>query len=137
VDIASGIVSVDQVWCAHDLGRVLHPGIASGQIEGCVYMGVGEAILEEQRYEQGQVMAPSILEYRIPTVADTPEITAILVESHDPGGPFGAKEVGEGPQLPIVPAIANAIYDAVGIRLNRPPFSPETVLRALKKGGVI
>ena len=75
---------------------------------------------------------PSILEYRIPTIYDTPDIEAILVESHDPGGPFGAKEVGEGPQLPIVPAIANALHDAVGIRLDRPPFTPDKVLRALQ-----
>ena len=133
VDADSGIVVVDKIWCAHDLGRVLHPEIAEGQIEGCVYMGVGEAILEEQRYDQGQVMAPSILEYRIPTLDDTPEIESILVESHDPGGPFGAKEVGEGPQLPIVPAIANAIFDAVGVRMNRPPFGPEKVLAALQR----
>jgi 4-hydroxybenzoyl-CoA reductase alpha subunit len=136
VDIASGIVVVDKVWCAHDLGRVLHPEIAEGQVEGCVYMGVGEAILEEQRYEKGQVMAPSILEYRIPTISDTPEIVSILIESHDPGGPFGAKEVGEGPQLPIVPAIANAIFDAVGLRLNQPPFSPDRVLKALRAQGI-
>ena len=77
-----------------------------------MYMGVGEALLEEQTYEHGQMRCPSILEYKIPTVYDTPAIHAILVESHDPGGPFGAKEVGEGPQLPVVPAIANAIHDA-------------------------
>ena len=132
VDVESGLISVDRVWCAHDLGRVLHPDIAEGQVEGCVYMGVGEAILEEQVYDGGQVRTPSILEYRIPTIADTPEIEAILIESHDPGGPYGAKEVGEGPQLPIVPAIANAIHDAAGIRLDCPPFTPEKVLRALQ-----
>lgn len=132
VDIESGIVAVDRVWCAHDLGRVLNPTIAEGQIEGCVYMGVGEAILEEQLYDQGQMQTPSILEYKVPTVYDTPTIEAILVESHDPGGPYGAKEVGEGPQLAIVPAIANAIHDAIGVRLDHPPFTPEKVLRALQ-----
>jgi len=132
VDPESGIVMVEQVWCAHDLGRVLHPEIAEGQIEGCVYMGVGEALLEEQGYDLGQMSSPSILEYKIPTVYDTPAIHALLIESHDPGGPFGAKEVGEGPQLPVVPAIANAIHDAIGVRLNRPPFSPDRVLRALQ-----
>ena len=118
VDVESGIVSVDQVWCAHDLGRVLHPEIAEGQIEGCVYMGVGEALLEEQTYELGQMSAPSILEYKNLTIFDTPDIHALLIESRDPGGP-GAKEVGEGPQLAVVPAIGNAIHDAVGIRLTR------------------
>lgn len=134
VDEETGEITVDRVWCAHDLGRVLHPEIAEGQVEGCVYMGVGEALLEEQAYRRdGTLLAPSILEYRIPTVYDTPEIHALLVESHDPEGPFGAKEVGEGPQLSTVPAIAAAIHDAVGIWLTAPPFTPEKVLRALKK----
>jgi 4-hydroxybenzoyl-CoA reductase subunit alpha len=133
VDEETGIVTVHDIWAAHDLGRVLHPEIAMGQIEGCVYMGVGEAMLEEQRYRDGVMTTPSILEYRIPTIYDTPEIHAILVESHDPEGPFGAKECGEGPQLSTVPAIANAIFHASGIWLTHPPFTPEKVLRALRQ----
>jgi 4-hydroxybenzoyl-CoA reductase subunit alpha len=133
VDVETGVVVIHHIWCAHDLGRTLHQGIAEGQIEGCVYMGVGEALAEEQEYEDGVMRTPSILEYRIPTVSDMPELTTILVESHDPGGPFGAKEAGEGPQLSTVPAIANAIYDAVGVWLTAPPFTPDKVLRALKQ----
>ena len=134
VDEETGEIAVHQVWCAHDLGRVLHREIAEGQVEGCVYMGVGEAMSEEQSYdERGVMRAPSLLEYRIPTVFDTPEITALLVESHDPEGPFGAKEVGEGPQLSTVPAIAAAIHDACGIWMTEPPFTPDKVLRALKR----
>ena len=133
VDEETGIVTVEKVWCAHDLGRVLHPEIAAGQIEGCVYMGVGEAMLEEQTYRDGVMRTPSLLEYRVPTLLDTPEIEAILVESHDPGGPFGAKEAGEGPQLSTVPAIASAIADAAGIWLEAPPFTPDSVLKALRK----
>jgi CO/xanthine dehydrogenase Mo-binding subunit len=136
VDEETGIVRVERIWCAHDLGRVIHPQIAEGQVEGCVYMGVGEALLEEQAYrDDGLMVGPSILEYRIPTVADTPDIVALLVESHDPEGPFGAKEVGEGPQLSTVPAIANAIHDAVGIWLTEPPFTPDKVLAALRERG--
>jgi len=133
VDEETGEVHVDQVWCAHDLGRVLSPEIAEGQVEGCVYMGVGEALLEEQTYEDGRMRTPSILEYRIPTVHDTPVIHTTLIESHDPEGPFGAKEAGEGPQLSTVPAITNAIWDAVGIWLPEPPYTPDRVLKALKK----
>ncbi|RME27052.1 MAG: aldehyde oxidase [Deltaproteobacteria bacterium] len=133
VDEETGIVTVDRVWAAHDLGRTLHREIAEGQIEGCVYMGVGEAMLEEQVYKDGVMRTPSMLEYRVPTIYDTPEIHAILVESHDPEGPYGAKECGEGPQLSTVPAIANAIYDACGIWLTHPPFTPERVLKALRK----
>jgi len=133
VDPETGEVRVEHVWCAHDLGRVLHPGVAAGQVEGCVAMGVGEAMLEEQSYRRGLLAAPSILAYRVPTLLDLPEIHAILVESHDPGGPFGAKEVGEGPQLPTVPAIANAIHDATGCWLGAPPFTPDKVLRAMAR----
>lgn len=132
VDEETGELRVERVWCAHDLGRVLHREIAEGQIEGCVYMGVGEAILEEQTYERGRMRTPSLLEYRIPTVHDTPEIHAILVESHDAGGPFGAKEVGEGPQLSTVPAIGNALHDATGLWLTSPPYTPEKILAALR-----
>jgi CO/xanthine dehydrogenase Mo-binding subunit len=96
-------------------------------------MGVGEALLEEQAYRKDGVhMTPSILEYRIPTVYDTPEIQVLLVESHDPGGPFGAKEAGEGPQLSTVPAIGNALHDAIGRWLTNPPYTPEKVWKAIK-----
>ncbi len=136
VDLETGEVRVEHVWCAHDLGRVLHPEIAAGQIEGCVYMGVGEALLEEQAYRDGLLRAPSLLEYRVPTVHETPAIHPILVESHDPEGPFGAKEVGEGPQLGTVPAIAAAIHDATGAWLTAPPYTPDKVLAALRRRGV-
>jgi 4-hydroxybenzoyl-CoA reductase subunit alpha len=133
VDEETGIVTVDKMWAAHDLGRVLHKEIAEGQIEGCVYMGVGEALLEEQKYRRNGVhMTPSLLEYRVPTVYDTPEIEVIMVESHDPGGPFGAKEAGEGPQLSTVPAIGNALFDALGVWLPAPPYTPDKVLKALR-----
>jgi 4-hydroxybenzoyl-CoA reductase subunit alpha len=112
---------------------VLSVAIVEGQIEGCVYMGVGEAIGEEQSYEHGRMRTPSILEYRIPTVHESPPIEVFPIESQDPEGPLGAKEVGEGPQLSTVPAIANAIYDATGLWLETAPFSPERVLRALER----
>lgn len=133
VDEETGVVTVDRIWAAHDCGRVLQRTIVEGQIEGCVYMGVGEALYEEQGYRGAVLKAPSILEYKIPTLHETPEIVAIPIESHDPNGPFGAKEAGEGPQLSTVPAVANAIYDAVGVRLDAPPFTPDRVLKALDR----
>ena len=133
VDPETGFVNIHDIWCAHDLGRTLHPEIADGQIEGCVYMGVGEAIFEAQKYTKGHLIAPSILEYKIPTCNDTPNIHAIRIESNDPNGPMGAKEVGEGPQLSTVPAIANAITHATGIRMTAPPYTPDIVFNAIRK----
>jgi CO/xanthine dehydrogenase Mo-binding subunit len=134
VDPETGVVTVERIWCAHDCGKAIHPTIVEGQMEGSVYMGFGEAMLEEQDYHaSGLLRASSILEYRIPTVHDTPEIISILVESNDANGPLGAKEAGEGPQLATVPAIANAIHDATGTWIDTAPFTPERVLKALDK----
>ncbi|MDP2311763.1 MAG: molybdopterin-dependent oxidoreductase [Pseudomonadota bacterium] len=133
VDPETGIVAVDRIWCAHDCGRALNRTIVEGQIEGCVYMGVGEALYEEQAYRNGVLVAPSLLEYKIPTLHETPEILVSIVETHDPGGPFGAKEAGEGPQLSTVPAIANAIQDATGVAFTQAPFTPDRVLRGIER----
>jgi CO/xanthine dehydrogenase Mo-binding subunit len=134
VDPETGFVTVERIWAAHDCGKALNPTIVEGQIEGCVYMGVGEALSEEQSYtKHGLHRAPSILEYKIPTVFETPEIITIIVESNDKEGPFGAKEAGEGPQLSTVPAIANAIFDACGVWMNEAPFTPDRVLKAIER----
>jgi 4-hydroxybenzoyl-CoA reductase subunit alpha len=139
VDRETGQVTVERIWCAHDCGKALNPTIVEGQIEGSVYMGVGEALLEEHVFTGplgrpgGLHRNPSILEYKIPTLLETPEIHAILIESCDAEGPRGAKEAGEGPQLPTVPAIGNAIQAAVGVELDAAPFTPDRVLRALDR----
>ena len=133
VDPETGIVTVDRVWAAHDCGRALNRTVVEGQIEGCLYMGVGEALYEEQAYRNGVHVAPSILEYKIPTLHETPELSVIIVETHEPGGPFGAKEAGEGPQLSTVPAIANALHDATGLWFTQAPFTPDRVLKALDR----
>jgi 4-hydroxybenzoyl-CoA reductase alpha subunit len=133
VDTETGIVTVEKIWSAHDCGRAINPLIVEGQIEGSVYMGVGEALFEEHIfYKNGLHRNPSILEYKIPTILDTPEIESIIVESIDPEGPFGAKEAGEGPLHAAIPAIANAIYNAIGVRMDTTPFSPERILKALE-----
>jgi 4-hydroxybenzoyl-CoA reductase subunit alpha len=138
VDEETGFVQVKNIWAAHDCGRALNPVLVEGQIEGSVYMGYAEAIMEEQVFKSdregkaGLHNAPSLLDYRMPTSMDTPELHALIVESVDPEGPYGAKEAGEGPLHPSIPAIANAIYDAVGVRLDSLPFSPPRVWRALQ-----
>jgi xanthine dehydrogenase molybdopterin-binding subunit B len=115
VDPETGEVKVPQVWIAHDVGRALNPLLAEGQTEGSVYMGLGEVLMEEQVFRKGLHKIPSMLEYKSPTTLETPEIHTILVETDDPEGPFGAKEAGQGPLLPVIPAVANAVYNAVGV----------------------
>ena len=133
VDPETGVVTVAKVFCAHDCGRALCPTLVEGQIEGSVYMGVAEALLEEHTVANGGLhRGPNLLDYRIPTSLDVPDIVPIIVESDDPEGPYGAKEAGEGPLHSSIPAVANAIYDAVGIRLDRLPFTPGRVLAALR-----
>jgi 4-hydroxybenzoyl-CoA reductase subunit alpha len=133
VDPDTGHVRVDKIVAAHDCGKALNPPAVEGQVIGSVYMGFGQAMQEEMIWEGARLMNPSLLEYRIPTTLENPEIECIIVESNDPEGPFGAKEAGEGSLAATIPAIANAIYDAVGVRLNTVPFSREAVLEALEK----
>lgn len=133
VDTDTGVITVEKMWAAHDCGNALNPAIVEGQIEGSAYMGFGEAAMEAHVFHNnGLHTCPSLLDYRIPTTLDTPELTALIVESNDPEGPYGAKEAGEGPLHPAIPAIANAIYDAVGVRIDTMPFTPDKVLAALK-----
>jgi len=132
VDTETGRITCEKVWCAHDCGRALNPILVKGQIEGSVYMGAAEVVMEEHGVNRfGLHAGPSLLDYRIPTSVDVPEIEAMIVESVDPEGPYGAKEAGEGPLHSVIPAIANAVHDAVGIRLHHLPFTPAKVLAAL------
>jgi 4-hydroxybenzoyl-CoA reductase alpha subunit len=139
VDPETGWIHVPTVWIAHDIGQAINPTLARGQVEGSVYMGLGEALMEEQVFRRLPAKLssalvhkfPSILEYKSPTSLDMPEVITDLIEHPDPAGPFGAKEVGQGPLLPIMPAVANAVFDAVGVRVDEVPITPEKILRAL------
>jgi 4-hydroxybenzoyl-CoA reductase subunit alpha len=140
VDEETGEITVHKMWIAHDCGRAISPVQVEGQIEGSTYMGVAEVTLESHEvYEDNELpeaglhRRPSLLEYTIPTSLDTPELEALIVESIDPEGPYGAKEAGEGPLHGSLPAVANAIYDACGIWLTRLPFTPGRVLAALRE----
>jgi len=137
VDPETGILTIPKIWIAHDVGKCINPALVMGQVEGSVYMGLGEAVMEEMAYRtdaNANVVHkfPSMLEYKSPTTKEMPEVETYLVEDPDANGPFGAKEVGQGPLLPIPPAVANAVFDAVGVRVDEVPVTPEKVLRALK-----
>jgi 4-hydroxybenzoyl-CoA reductase subunit alpha len=132
VDEETGEVVVHKVWAAHDCGRALNPVSVEGQIIGSVWMGMGQALTEEMVWKDGMLMNGGLLEYRSPSSVESPEVEPIIVESIDPEGPFGAKECSEGSLAATIPAIANAIYDAVGVRLHESPFTPERVLAALR-----
>jgi 4-hydroxybenzoyl-CoA reductase alpha subunit len=139
VNPVTGWITVPKIWIAHDIGRALNPPLVRGQVEGSVYMGLGEALMEEQEFRRlpkklSHALVhkfPSMLEYKSPTSLDMPEVVTELVEEPDPRGPFGAKEVGQGPLLPIMPAVANAVYDAVGVRIDEVPITPEKIMKAL------
>src|SRR5438132_11139195 len=132
VDSETGQVTVHKVWAAHDCGRALNPVSVDGQVIGSVWMGLGQALQEEMVWKDGLLINPGLLEYRSPSSAESPEVESIIVESIDPEGPFGAKEASEGSLAATIPAIANAIYDAVGVRLREAPFTPERVLAGLR-----
>jgi 4-hydroxybenzoyl-CoA reductase subunit alpha len=135
VDPDTGIVVVERVWIAHDIGRSINPMLVIGQVEGSVYMGLGEILMEEMVYRENRNVVhkfPSMLEYKSPTTMEMCDVKTYLIEDPDPNGPYGAKEVGQGPLLPVPPAVANAVYNAVGVRIDEVPITPEKVLRALK-----
>jgi 4-hydroxybenzoyl-CoA reductase subunit alpha len=133
VDLDTGTLTVDKITTAHDCGRALNPANVEGQIEGSAYMGYGEIIAEEPVFRGGLHKKPSLLDYKLPTSLDTPELVAIIVETNDSEGPFGAKEAGEGPLNSVIPAIANAVYDAIGVRFDETPITAEKILDALGK----
>jgi 4-hydroxybenzoyl-CoA reductase subunit alpha len=141
VDERTGWIHVPKIWIAHDIGRALNPTLARGQVIGGVYMGLGEALMEEQSFRRlpeklsGALVhrAPSMLDYKSLTALDMPDVEVALIEDPDPNCPYGAKEVGQGPLLPVMPAVANAIYDAVGVRIDEIPITPDKVLKALER----
>jgi xanthine dehydrogenase molybdenum-binding subunit len=133
VDRKTGQVKVLNFIAAHDVGRVINPMMAEGQIEGGGLQGLGYALSEGLFWEEGIVLNPNFQDYRIFYINDVPPMKSIMVESVDPDGPYGAKGLGEPGLVPTAAAIANAIYDAVGVRIKSLPITPEKILRALKE----
>ncbi|HXW26925.1 MAG TPA: 4-hydroxybenzoyl-CoA reductase subunit alpha [Xanthobacteraceae bacterium] len=131
VDEATGRITVEKVWVALDCGRAINPLAVEGQVEGSVWMGMGQALSEETRYLEGLPVHASLLEYRVPTIAESPPIEVHIVESHDPLGPFGAKEASEGALAGFAPALANAVANALGLDIDELPLTPDRVMTAL------
>ena len=133
VDEETGVVTVDKVWVAHDCGKALNRLTVEGQVQGSVWMGMGQAMSEEAAYHDGLMLTANMLDYRVPTIQDSPPIEVGIIESNDPHGPFGAKEAGEGSLAAFLPALTNAIADAIGMRINDLPVTPDRVFAALEK----
>jgi 4-hydroxybenzoyl-CoA reductase subunit alpha len=133
VDEETGVVNVDKVWVAHDCGKALNRLTVEGQVQGSVWMGMGQAMSEEAAYHDGLLVTANMLDYRVPTIFDSPPIEVGIVESKDPHGPFGAKEAGEGSLAAFLPALTNAIADAIGVRFNDLPVTPDRVFAAIEK----
>jgi 4-hydroxybenzoyl-CoA reductase alpha subunit len=133
VDPETFEVRVQKVWAAHDCGKALNPLAVEGQIEGCIHMGLGQALSEEMPYIKDAIRGPNFLDYRPLTPMQMPEVDVIIIESNDPEGPFGAKEAGEGPLHPILPAVANAIYDAIGVRMFSLPMTPDKIWKEVRR----
>ncbi|MFH1060146.1 MAG: molybdopterin cofactor-binding domain-containing protein [Pseudomonadota bacterium] len=133
VDLETGRVKVESITDAHDCGRAINRTSVEGQMEGSISMGLGEALYEEVKFDdKGRVVNPSLGEYHIPTIIDMPAMNCIVVESDEPNGPYGAKEVGEGAIMPTIPGILNAVYDAIGVAVDELPLTPERVFKAIQ-----
>jgi len=136
VDLETGQVQVIRGAAAHDVGRAINPQNVEGQIEGGYVQGLGYALTEETVFDRGKVVNPSFADYKIFTAADVPELRAIIVECLDETGPFGAKGVGEPGLVGVAPAVANAIFDAIGVRITELPITPEKLLKKIREGKV-
>ncbi|HXD43357.1 MAG TPA: 4-hydroxybenzoyl-CoA reductase subunit alpha [Ramlibacter sp.] len=132
VDEETGYVKVEKVWIAHDCGRAINPLAVEGQVQGAIWMGMGQAICEETQYNEGLPLRANMIDYRIPTIVESPPIEVFLIESMDPLGPFGAKEASEGGLHGFPPALTSAIADALGLRLNELPVTPDRIFDALQ-----
>jgi len=131
VDEDTGMVTVEKIWVAHDCGFALNRLACEGQVQGAVWMGLGQALSEEIRYFNGLPLGPNMLDYRVPTIVESPHIEVKLIESIDPNGPFGAKEASEGALAAVIPAVTNAVNNAIGLRLHETPITPDRVVNAI------
>ncbi len=132
VDHETGEIQVQRITAAHDCGQAINRTQVEGQMQGCTSMGLGEALMEEVVFdEQGKVLNPTMADYKIPTALDMPPVDTLVIESDEPNGPFGAKEVGEGGIMPVIPAILNAIHDATGVTIDELPATPARILAGL------
>jgi CO/xanthine dehydrogenase Mo-binding subunit len=133
VDTITGEVQVLGIWAAHDVGRAVNPRGVEGQIEGGIVQALGQGLMEDYRIQYGHTTTPNLAKYILPTALDVPQVTSVILEDPDPIGPLGVKGIGEPAMIPTIPAVMNAIYDAVGVRILSLPATPERVLEAIKQ----
>ena len=133
VDTITGEVQVLGIWAAHDVGRAVNPQGVEGQIEGGIVQALGQGLMEDYKLESGRTSTSGFAKYILPTALDVPRVNSIIIEDPDPIGPLGVKGVGEPAMVPTIPAIMNAIYDAVGVRITALPATPEKVLMAIRE----
>jgi CO/xanthine dehydrogenase Mo-binding subunit len=134
VDLETGKIRIERFTDYHDCGTPINPQAVHGQVEGAIVMGASEVVLEDVQFdEKGQILNPNLHGYLMMTIKDAPEIFSGLVDSYEPHGPFGAKEIGEGSTLPVLGAVAHAIANATGVWLKDLPITPEKILRALQE----
>jgi len=131
VDTITGEVQVLGMWAAHDVGRAVNPRGVEGQIEGGIVQALGQGLMEDYKLHEGRTTTPGFAKYILPTALDVPHVTSVIVEDPDPIGPLGVKGIGEPAMVPTIPAVMNAIYDAVGVRITDLPATPEKILEAL------
>ena len=132
VDTVTGEVQVLGVWAAHDVGRAVNPKGVEGQIEGAVVQALGQALMEDYKLDNGHTTTPGFAKYILPTALDVPQVNSVIIEDPDPIGPLGVKGIGEPAMVPTIPAVMNAIYDAVGVRITSLPATPEKILESLR-----
>ncbi|MGA7972441.1 MAG: molybdopterin cofactor-binding domain-containing protein [Pseudolabrys sp.] len=133
VDTVTGEVQVLGVWAAHDVGRAVNPQGVEGQIEGGIVQALGQGLMEDYQLKDGHTTTHGFAKYILPTSLDVPRINSVIIEDPDPLGPLGVKGIGEPAMVPTIPAIMNAIYDAVGVRITQLPATPEKVLMAIRE----
>ena len=133
VDPDTAEVHIEKIWVAQDVGKALNPLAVEGQIEGSAWMGIGQALCEETLYHNGLGITGNMLDYRVPTIVESPPIESFYVESMDPNGPFGAKEAGETSLACLLPALTDAVADAVGIRATELPLTPDRLMELMEK----
>ena len=139
VDLKTGKIEVLEIYNVHDSGKIVNPKMAEGQVQGGVSMGIGYALSEQLLFDEltGKPLNNNLLDYKLPTIMDTPDIGVAFVETEDPTGPFGVKSLGEPPVISPAPAIRNAVLDATGVAFNRLPMNPQRVFEGFKKAGLI
>jgi CO/xanthine dehydrogenase Mo-binding subunit len=133
VDSVTGEVQVLGIWAAHDVGRAVNPRGVEGQIEGGIVQALGQGLMEDYRQQDGRTSTPNLAKYILPMALDVPHVTSVILEDPDPIGPLGVKGIGEPAMIPTIPAVMNAVYDAVGVRITSLPATPEKVLEAIKQ----